>query len=121
MAPGGGAGGLPLAAEVQLSQMLDGGSLDANIKRVTARHAKDTGAVARKKDRGPDMAAGFESRDRTAHGNMTGVNRKVGGGVSGIYRDGKGGIYWDDHEVWKLEGLLKEGDNAPSSPTLNDL
>jgi hypothetical protein len=97
--------------------MLDGGSLDANIKRVAARHAKDTGAVARKKDRGIDMNARFEgkergSKDRLAHA----VDGRVGGGVSGIYRDGKGGIYWDEDEVWELEGLLKEEDNA-SSPT----
>lgn len=96
IAPGGGAGAMSLTAEVQLSQMLDGGSLDANIKRVTHRHAKDTGAIKRSRSRDP-----------------TGDDR-VGGGVSGVYRDDKGRMWWDEDEALELTGLLP---NAPTSAT----
>ncbi len=94
LAPAGGAGALPLAQEVQLSQMLDGGSVDANVKRVTKRHAKDTGAaVSSKKSKSREDAPG--------------------NGVSGVYRDGRGGMFWDEDEAFELAGLLKR---SPSSP-----
>ncbi|KLO05039.1 hypothetical protein SCHPADRAFT_1003083 [Schizopora paradoxa] len=95
LAPAGGAGALPLAQEVQLSQMLDGGSVDANVKRVAKRHAKDTGAaVSSKKSKSREDAPGD--------------------GVSGVYRDGRGGMFWDEDEAFELAGLLKR---APSSPS----
>lgn len=36
-----------------------------------------------------------------------------GGGVSDVYRDGEGWMYWDEDEEWEPQGLLPAG--SPSS------
>ncbi|KAI5117146.1 hypothetical protein M0805_000073 [Coniferiporia weirii] len=117
LAPGGGAGALPLAQEVALSQMLDGGSLDANVRRVTARHARDTGDKHAQRSVRDDVYAsggasrragskrGEESKDRRPVERRESEAGK-GGGVSGVYRDPRGGLWWDEDESLELAGLL---------------
>ena len=111
LGPGGGTGALPLSQEVALSQMLDGGSLDANVRRVTERHARAAGTHSKpvsvrdevyakgRKDRRP-----VERREGTAH------EGKVGTGVSGIYRDPEGNLWWDEDESLEFAGLLPSSD-----------
>ncbi|PPQ99557.1 hypothetical protein CVT24_005347 [Panaeolus cyanescens] len=67
----------PLANELALMQFADGGSMDANIKRVMEAQAK--------------AAAG--SRPATA-------------GVADVYRDGNGGVWWDADEEMEYVHLL---------------
>ncbi|KAL5531162.1 hypothetical protein ACEPAG_4038 [Sanghuangporus baumii] len=114
LGPGGGTGALPLSQEVALAQMLDGGSLDANVRRVTERHARAAGTHTKpssvrdevykkeRKDRRP-----IEKREGIEHGG------KVGAGVSGIYRDPEGNLWWDEDESLEFAGLL------PSSEALH--
>lgn len=112
IAPGGGSGALPLSQEIQLSQMLDGGSLDANVRRVVERHARDTGAMPSERSKARDSSSrkdrrAIESRDPL---------EQVGGGVSGVYRDGRGGMWWDEDERLELVELLPETLSASAPP-----
>ncbi|KAH9479367.1 hypothetical protein JR316_0007957 [Psilocybe cubensis] len=70
----------PLANELALMQFADGGSLDANIKRVMEAQAKAT--------------AGHSAAP---------------GGVGDVYRDAQGGVWWDADEEMEYAHLL-EGD-----------
>lgn len=75
----GSAAPLSLAQEVQLSQMLDGGSFEKNVRRVAESQAHD-------------------------------------GGVSGLYRDGQGGIYRDEDERLELQELLPPTTDSSMPP-----
>ncbi|KAH7921207.1 hypothetical protein BV22DRAFT_1096910 [Leucogyrophana mollusca] len=66
----------PLANELALMQFADGGDMDSHIKRVMEQQAK---AIA-----GPGRVAG----------------------VSDVYRDGEGGVWWDQEEEWEYAHLL---------------
>ncbi|EJD00019.1 uncharacterized protein FOMMEDRAFT_142507 [Fomitiporia mediterranea MF3/22] len=110
LGPGNGTGALPLAQEVALAQMLDGGSLDANVKRVTERHARATGAHSKTSVR--DEVYKGDRKDRRPIEKRDALERegKVGGGVTGIYRDQNGGLWWDEDESLELTGLLPSSD-----------
>ncbi|KAI9567063.1 hypothetical protein HD554DRAFT_2024393 [Boletus coccyginus] len=68
----------PLANELALVQLTDGGNMDTNAKRIMEAQAKTTGAV----------------------------------GLTDVYRDGAGGIWWDQDEEWEYTHLLAEGDES---------
>ncbi|KAH7910054.1 hypothetical protein BJ138DRAFT_153045 [Hygrophoropsis aurantiaca] len=70
----------PLANELALMQFADGGDMDSHIKRIMEQQAK---AIA-----GPGRVAG----------------------VSDVYRDGEGGIWWDQEEEWEYAHLLSGND-----------
>ncbi|KAG6329579.1 hypothetical protein ID866_9510 [Astraeus odoratus] len=73
----------PLANELALMQFADGGSMNANIKRVMEAQAKAAG----------DM------------------------GVSDVYRDGEGGVWWDQEEEWEYAHLLADGSETGAHGT----
>jgi hypothetical protein len=77
---------VPLASELALAQLVDGGSMETNIHRFNKAHAK---AVA-------------------CSGQST--------GVGDVYRDGKGGIWLDQDEEWEYAGLLDGDDDAEDTP-----
>ncbi|KAF5373280.1 hypothetical protein D9615_007357 [Tricholomella constricta] len=68
-----------LAAEIALMQFTDGGSTEANIKRLMEAHARATAPAGTK----PSEA-----------------------GVGDVYRDGKGGVWWDREEEMEYVHLL---------------
>ena len=68
----------PLVNELALMQLVDGGSMDDNIKRVMEAQAKVAGSV----------------------------------GLADVYRDGDGGIWWDQDEEWEYAHLLSDGDES---------
>ena len=65
----------PLSNELALMQFADGGSMDANIKRVMEAQAKASGGM----------------------------------GVGDVYRDGAGGVWWDQEEEYEYAHLLADG------------
>lgn len=67
----------PLANELALMQFADGGSMDTHVKRVMENQAR--------------AAAGYGAPM---------------GGVGDVFRDGKGGIWWDQDEEWEYAHLL---------------
>ncbi|TDL26624.1 hypothetical protein BD410DRAFT_529546 [Rickenella mellea] len=69
---------MTLANEVQLLQLLDGGSVNSNVKRVMEAQAR---------------AAGMQPG-------------AIGGGVSDAYRDGRGGLWRDQDEEWEFATLI---------------
>ncbi|EMD38967.1 hypothetical protein CERSUDRAFT_112682 [Gelatoporia subvermispora B] len=69
----------PLAAELALAQFADGGSLEDNIKRLTEAKARAGGAVR-------------------VDGQLV--------GVGDVWRDGAGGVWWDQDEEWEYAHLL---------------
>ncbi|KAG5643362.1 hypothetical protein DXG03_001045 [Asterophora parasitica] len=68
-----------LAAEIALMQFADGGSTEANIKRLMQAHARAAAPAGTK----PGEAA-----------------------VGDVYRDGKGGVWWDREEEMEYVHLL---------------
>ncbi|PPQ85963.1 hypothetical protein CVT26_012689, partial [Gymnopilus dilepis] len=83
----------PLANELAMMQFADGGSLESHAKRVMEAQAK--------------AAAGTT-------GLGAGAGAGVYVGVGDVYRDGKGGIWWDADEEMEyahlLEGDMRDGD-----------
>ncbi|EGN97023.1 hypothetical protein SERLA73DRAFT_161924 [Serpula lacrymans var. lacrymans S7.3] len=79
----------PLANELALMQFADGGNMDSHIKRVMDAQAK---AVA-----GPGRVAG----------------------VGDVYRDGEGGVWWDQAEEWEYAHLL--GGSDPKTQGTGDM
>lgn len=73
----------PLSNELALMQFADGGSMDANIKRVMEAQAKASGGM----------------------------------GVGDVYRDGQGGIWWDQDEEWEYAHLLADGPETGANGT----
>lgn len=74
----------PLANDLALTQFLDGGSMEENIRRYNKSQAKISGA------------------------------EKVDGmliGVGDVWRDGVGGIWRDKDEEWEFAHLLGDADN----------
>ena len=116
LAPGGGAGALPLAQEVQLAQMLDGGSLDANVRRVTARHARDTAsASATATASAYDYARSHRNASRKDRRPIETREAADILPVGGVFRDEKGGMWWDEDERLELVELLPA--SSPTSPS----
>ncbi|KAI0766158.1 hypothetical protein BD413DRAFT_717911 [Trametes elegans] len=71
----------PLATELALAQLADGGSIEDHIRRFAEAQAKAAGATE-----------------------MTRDGRLVG--VSDVYRDGVGGVWRDQDEEWEYAHLL---------------
>ncbi len=71
----------PLATELALAQMLDGGKLEDQIKKYAEAHAKASGAPT------------------SANGQLV--------GVGDVWRDGKGGVWRDQEEEQEFEHLLE--------------
>ncbi|KAI0630891.1 hypothetical protein C8Q77DRAFT_1135848 [Trametes polyzona] len=71
----------PLATELALAQLADGGSIEDHIRRFAEAQAKAGGAV-----------------ERTRDGRLV--------GVSDVYRDGAGGVWRDQDEEWEYAHLL---------------
>lgn len=67
----------PLANELALMQLVDGGSMESNIKRIMEAQAR-AGAT----------------------------------GVADVYRDGEGGIWWDQEEELEYAHLLASGEDG---------
>ncbi|KAF9056100.1 hypothetical protein BJ165DRAFT_1522049 [Panaeolus papilionaceus] len=83
----------PLANELALMQFADGGSMDANIKRV------------------------MEAQAKAAAGSAAGGAAAIG--VSDVYRDGKGGVWWDADEEMEYAHLL-DGATADDQMVVDD-
>jgi hypothetical protein len=77
--------------EAQLRQVMEGGSLEYNVKKIMEEKAKREGAV----------------KMQTVEGT------KIIEGVEDVWRDGEGGIWWDQEEEWEFAHLL--GGQAPIS------
>jgi len=73
----------PLSNELALMQFADGGSMDANIKRVMVAQAKASGGM----------------------------------GIGDVYRDGEGGVWWDQDEEWEYAHLLADGPETGANGT----
>ncbi|KAI0831894.1 hypothetical protein BC628DRAFT_1499814 [Trametes gibbosa] len=71
----------PLATELALAQLADGGSLEDHIRRFAEAQAKAAGAT-----------------ELTRDGRLV--------GVSDVYRDGAGGVWRDQDEEWEYAHLL---------------
>lgn len=69
----------PLATDLAIAQIMDGGSLDAHAKQFTRAQAKAGGA-------------------KTVGGHLV--------GVGGVYRDEHGGVWVDEDEEWEFAHLL---------------
>ena len=118
LGPGNGAGALPLAQEVELMRMLDGGSKDHNVRRVAERYARDTNGVnhhSSKGHRSGESNRAHRGTDREREKDHRPVEKRenerderVGGGVPGVYRDERGALWWDEDEALELTGLLPE-------------
>ncbi|KAF8809528.1 hypothetical protein BYT27DRAFT_7241233 [Phlegmacium glaucopus] len=68
----------PLANDLALMQFMEGGKIESHAKRV------------------------MEAQAKAAAGSGAGV------GVGDVYRDGKGGIWWDADEEWEYTHLLAD-------------
>ncbi|KAF8159390.1 hypothetical protein B0H34DRAFT_748017 [Crassisporium funariophilum] len=81
----------PLANDLAMMQFADGGSMESHVKRV------------------------MEAQAKAAAGSGAGV------GVGDVYRDGKGGIWWDADEEWEYAHLLggEVGDAVPASDEMD--
>ncbi|KAH8111713.1 hypothetical protein DFH11DRAFT_1546313 [Phellopilus nigrolimitatus] len=95
----------PTFPEVALAQMLDGGSFDKNVRRVTERAARGAGTYV---TGGADTLSSPRGLERKEEG--------VGKGVAGVHRDAAGGMYWDEDEALELAGLLPS-EPASAHPT----
>lgn len=99
LAPGGGAGGLPLEQEVALSQMMGGGSHAKNVQRVVERHARETGLSASKGISAKDDVFYGAKAKRSGEKDRRPVEKREmldagTGGVGVVYRDQRGGLWW---------------------------
>ena len=75
----------PLANELALMQFADGGSVDSHVKRI------------------------MDAQARAATGQSTHT-----AGVSDVFRDATGTIWWDQDEEWEYTHLLARDDQSPS-------
>ena len=80
----------PLAAELALAQLADGGSLEDHIRRFAEAQAKAGGAA-----------------ERTADGRLV--------GVADVFRDGTGAVWRDQDEEWEYAHLLGGDDESEQS------
>lgn len=114
LAPGNGAGALPVAQEIALSQMLDGGSLDANVRRVQDRHARDSNGERKKRSAKDEVFAphiarrGDDAKDRRPVEKRERAQAREKG-VGTVYKDADGRMWWDEDEAIELAGLLPTG------------
>ena len=76
----------PLATELALAQLADGGSMEDHIRRFASAQAKADGAT-----------------EVTRDGRLV--------GVSDVYRDGMGGVWRDQDEEWEYAHLLGGDDD----------
>lgn len=111
IAPGNGAGALPLAQEIALSQMLDGGSHDANVRRVQERHTRDSHGERKKRSAKDEVFAshgvrrGEEAKDRRPVEKREREQAREKG-VGAVYKDADGRMWCDEDEALELTGLL---------------
>ncbi|OSD05372.1 hypothetical protein PYCCODRAFT_1432534 [Trametes coccinea BRFM310] len=80
----------PLATELALAQLADGGSIEDHIRRFAEAQAKMGGAT-----------------ELTRDGRLV--------GVSDVYRDGAGGVWRDQDEEWEYAHLLGGDDESEDS------
>ncbi|CDO68828.1 hypothetical protein BN946_scf184805.g37 [Trametes cinnabarina] len=80
----------PLAMELALAQLADGGSIEDHIRRFAEAQAKAAGAT-----------------ELTRDGRLV--------GVSDVYRDGAGGVWRDQDEEWEYAHLLGGDDESEDS------
>ncbi|KAI8996490.1 hypothetical protein BD414DRAFT_478200 [Trametes punicea] len=80
----------PLATELALAQLADGGSIEDHIRRFAEAQAKAAGAT-----------------ELTRDGRLV--------GVSDVYRDGAGGVWRDQDEEWEYAHLLGGDDESEDS------
>lgn len=82
--------------EAQLRQMMAGGSLDYNLKKVMEKKAKQQGAT----------------KVQTSEG------IQVVEGVQDVWRDGEGGMWWDEDEEWEFAHLLGDKELVNATTTI---
>lgn len=92
LAPGGGAGAFSLEQEAAFAQMMGGGSQSKNVQRVVDRHAQATG-LSNVRARSAKEEVFYGSKDRRPVEKREHGDPRVGGGVSGVYRD-EHGLHW---------------------------